>query len=129
MKDLENYSMILNLCFNKPPKTVPEYIQKYIMTKYPVDIINYKNIAYCIVVKVNEGVYGIGWVAVHPTMQFKGYGKKLFEKVHKKYKGIFITKAIKKSVGFYKKLGYKSVYSDDKHSILVYVNSKGAIKW
>lgn len=125
MKIISKYVKVLDLCFSKPPRTTSERC-KEIMEKYPVDVVSVDGKGFCMVVKINEGFYGISWVVVHPDYQHNKIGTQLLEKVHSKYKGVFITKT-RDTEGFYKKLGYTEMYRDDKHVILTFVNDKDKV--
>lgn len=131
MKIFERYKEILNECFPKPPKNVPDICMK-IINQYPVDIVSIsKNniiIGCCMVVKIHEGFYGISWVVVDPSYQRQGIGKKMMNIVHEKYQGIFITKTRDAEV-FYQKLGYITVFHDNNHAILAFVNDKNKINF
>ena len=124
----ERYFELLNECFNKPPRTTVAYVKNYILDLYDVDVVTYAEQAYCLVVEMSDGIYEVGWVVVDPRYQGNGFGRSLLEKVHNKYRGIFITKAMIGAKGFYEKVGYKSVYDDDKHSIMIFVNDKKGVK-
>jgi len=125
MREINDYIKALDGVFDKSPKKVPEHCMKIINT-YPVDIVSIDNKSYMMVVKINEGFYGVSWVLTKKEYQGKGYGKKLLDKVHRKYKGVFITKT-RDAEKFYEKFGYIKVFDDGKHSILVYVNNKNEV--
>ena len=127
MRDYIKYIDAIDACFNKPPMTVPEHISSNIMTKYPTKIVTYNNKAFCILVFISDGFYGISWVATKPENQKQGYGRKLLEQIHNEYKGVFVTKAILNAERFYEKLGYKSVFKNDKHSIMFFVNDPNKV--
>jgi N-acetylglutamate synthase-like GNAT family acetyltransferase len=124
MEIFETYKELLNLCFDKPPSDVPDVWMKLI-EKYPVDIVTIKKdgkIIGCVtVVKLSNAIFSIEWTVIHPDFKNKGYGKKLMEKVHKKYKGLFIVKTNNAST-FYKKLGYKEIYNENTKTVLAYMN-------
>ena len=124
----ERYFELLNECFNKPPRTVVAYVKHNVFDEYDVDVVSHNNQAFCSVVEMSDGIYEVGWVVVDPKVQRSGLGRKLLEKVHSKYRGVFITKAMIEARGFYEKVGYKSVYDDDKHSIMIFVNDKNCVK-
>ena len=124
MEIFETYKELLNLCFDKPPRDVPDVWMKLIET-YPVDIVSIKKdgrIIGCVtVVKLSKAIFSIEWTVIHPDYENQGYGKKLMEKVHRKYKGLFIVKT-RDASNFYKKLGYKEIYHKNKKTVLAYMN-------
>lgn len=124
MDIIREYFEVVDLCFTTLPMTSTQHITEKIMSKYPVTIENYQKKAWCIIVKVADGIYGYSWVCTHPKYQGQGYGRKLFETVTKKYKGIFITKAIKESKTFYEKLGWTPFFDDGERFLLIYANSR-----
>lgn len=129
MKIFEIYKELLDLCFDKPPRNVPDIWMKLI-NEHPVDIVSIekdKKIIGCVtVVKFSKGIFSIEWTAIHPNFQGQGYGKKLMEKVHKNHKGLFIVKT-KNADKFYEKLGYKKIFDDGEIQILTFVNDKETI--
>ena len=125
MNNIVRYAELLEEWFNQPPHTVIDRCEK-IMGEYPVDIVDYDKQGFMMVVKISEGFYGISWVIVEPSEQDQGIGSCLLEKVHEKYQGVFITKT-RDASQFYKKNGYKEVYRDGDHQILVYVNDKNKV--
>jgi N-acetylglutamate synthase-like GNAT family acetyltransferase len=129
MKIFEKYKELLNLCFDKPPRNVPDIWMKLI-EEHPVDIISIEKdgeVIGCVtVVKLSKGIFSIEWTAIHPDLQGQGYGKKLMEKAHKKHKGLFIVRT-RNADKFYEEIGYKKIFDDGEIQILTFVNDKEMI--
>ena len=132
-KELEKYAEIVGKCrWSRPSDKKFGGIFKKI-SKYPTDIIymkkNQKVIGGAVVFKVGYKVYGIAIVTIDPEHQGKGYGKQLMEKIHKKFKGLFLLTARNHRKGFYEKLGYVLVKKIGKRNYMAYLNDKGAINF
>ena len=121
------YNKLLDDVFNKPPRNVGSVVER-IMSQYPVELFEITDTSYILLVKIAPGFYGISWVVTKEKDRKQGYASKLLREIHEKYKGLYITKT-NSAKDFYLKNGYKEVFSDDRDTILVFVNDKGCVNF
>jgi hypothetical protein len=121
------YNKILDEVFDKPPRNVGSIVEN-IMSKYPIELFEINNKSYILLVKIAPGFYGISWVVTKEKDRNQGHASKLLNEIHNKYKGLFIAKT-NSARGFYIKKGYKEVYTDERDTILVFVNDKGSVNF
>jgi GNAT superfamily N-acetyltransferase len=123
-KDLIQYIELLNRAFPKPPRDTPD-IMISLMQNYKSHFQfikkNNKIIAGVMIVELKGGIYGIEMMAVESKFQRKGYGKLLLNKVYEKFKGLFLL-STKRSVMFYKKLGFIIYKFEDERYYMFYAN-------
>jgi GNAT superfamily N-acetyltransferase len=98
------------------------------MSQYPVELFELSESSYILLVKIAPGFYGISWVVTKGKDRNQGFASKLLQDIHNKYKGVYITKT-NSAKNFYLKNGYKEVYTDDRDTILVFVNDKGCVNF
>lgn len=124
--NLDGYEKVLNEVWDKPPRDVPCIVED-IMSRYPTEVFAVKDIAYMMVVTINDGFYGLSWLCTKPSHQGKGMMTMLWLKAQKKYKGFFIAKANVDSYKWYQKQNFMKIhYGDNKH-IMVYCNDRSKI--
>lgn len=121
------YNKLLDEVFDKPPRNVGSVVER-IMSQYPVELFELSDSSFILLVKIAPGFYGISWVVTKEKERNKGLASKLLKEIHDKYKGLYITKT-NSARDFYAKNGYKEVYSDDRDTILVFVNDKGCVNF
>jgi hypothetical protein len=127
LSKFQRYNKLLDEVFNKHPRNVGSVVER-IMSQYPVELFELSESSYILLVKIAPGFYGISWVVTKEKDRNQGYASKLLQKIHTTYKGVYITKT-NSAKSFYLKNGYKEVYSDERDSILVYVNDKGSVNF
>jgi GNAT superfamily N-acetyltransferase len=98
------------------------------MSQFPIELFESSESSYILLVKIAAGFYGISWVVTKGKDRNQGFASKLLQEIHNKYKGVYITKT-NSAKNFYLKNGYKEVYSDDRDTILVFVNDKGCVNF
>ena len=134
-EDLQGYLELLNETYTKLPRDVPNLLME-VVGKYAVGFVFLKQgksdnkrasgervVGGVSVVKLSNHVFGIHDFSIGKEFRGRGLGKKLMDKVHRAYKGIFLTKT-RSARGFYERLGYKYVGFDD---MMIYCNKKGVL--
>ncbi len=129
-EDLSDYKKLIDKCWSQPPQEMFEYAFAP-SEKYPIKFRflreNENLISAVMIYFLGEKIYGISAMATDPEYQGKGYGTKLMQKVHEEFKGLFLLKVRKEKSGFYSKLGYKIVSSDDKNHFMCFLNNSEVI--
>lgn len=123
MNKLNDYLKLIEVAFHKK---APSLVINRISELKLVSIYRKKKmVAGCSIIMLSKknNLYGINYIAVEKSMRGKGYGKMLMDKVHSKFKGIFLLRT-KDTEGFYKKLGYTTFAKTKTHIYMVYMNSE-----
>lgn len=118
-KKLEKMREIWNSAYDKPPQNVTELAIE--LMKKNNCYLELDNNCCCQVFPLHTGVYFISNVAVRKEKQGKGLGTIFINKIHDKYRGIFLLKT-RSSKKFWEHMGYKVIYKSKGRYTMAYVN-------